>query len=280
MVQCRVLLIVGIISGYSVSAAATAECYFQDVQNKTILESVNRQAILGKRIKDAGERLQALLAKAPGPAPVGQQLSLEDRKFFDALSNNMTASQLKLLVESARERDVAIIFGLAKVAERYHLKQLPARTDEEASYQNILLGLEASLGAETIVTPKQSTFCNIDSVLAAMQSEVETLRGEAGPSVQFDKNVSDYVIAIELVRKMNRVSELIYKLDSSDADRAARVEGRAFEQAWGKSVREVLDKHRVSDETALMIKIWRRIDEQYPSLMVKSLTPKPAEQGR
>jgi len=186
-----------------------------------------------------------------------------------------------MAVESARQRDIAVLESMDEIVGRNWLKG-EYITDEKKQpdfyLQVVIAALQKMHSTGTIATPDGSMSpCSIDGVLAGAQNFIQVLASGNGTH-KMPGNVSNYLVAVELIKKMNDVSELLYKLDMSDTVKVAK--GAAdIVKIMGESVDAEIARGNVSTETVDMIKMWRRIDENVPSEMEKQFlrenAPKP-----
>lgn len=259
-------------SAPAMASAATGECYLQDATKAAWVASMHREAAYMDRLGKASIKLMAIAKKATGPGPLGPQLTAEDRKTFDELADQTVALRIRAALESARQRDIDAVERLAKLAELNHLKTayVEDQSNQPDGYlQAVLVALEKLYGAGTVAMPvKGAKPCTIDAALGGAQEWAQGLMSDGDSmSPGLRKNIADYVVAIELVKHMNDASELIYKLDMSDVERAAASNDVAAEM--GKSADAAIRDGRVSHETAGEIGLWRKIDDHYLSEAVK-----------
>jgi hypothetical protein len=252
--------------------AATGECYLQEATKAAWMESMDREAAYADQLGKVAIKLMAIGKKAKGHGPLGPQISAEDRKTFGELTDQTVVLRMKETLESARRRDIDAVERLAKLAELNHLKTVYVedQSNQPDGYLQVaLLALEKLYGAGTVAMPAKATKpCTIDVALAGAQEWTQSLVSDGdGTSAGLRKKIADYMLAIELVKHMNDVSELIYKLDMSDVEKAAA--SNDVGAGMGKSADAVIREGRVPPETAGEIGLWRKIDDHYLSDAVK-----------
>jgi hypothetical protein len=247
----------------AMAVSAPKNCYIDDAEGAALRQSQAREAADGKQLQAVLTELLAINEKATGPGPIGPQLSRQDRSRFQQLANKTVELRLKAAEESARQRDIDVVFRLASIAERTHLKRFqyndPAQQPEQFP-QTVLGVLEEEHAAGVLATPHQAASCTIDESLSGAQEASKELIGD---DQQLKVNLDDYLVSMELVKEMNQVSELIYKSRIAVAGAAASTDDP--DAVMSKPLRDATQQHRVSEKTASMIHMWAAIDGTYLS---------------
>lgn len=261
---------VTIASALALSSTASAQCDVPTAFTAAYGASNARVTIDLKRVMAASAKLAALSSKAKGGGPIGDYLTPVERQRFDALADDLTLWRLRYAVESTRQRHIELLQRMDLLAGRNWLKSeiITEKTDADFAIQGVLLLIQNNYKEATVAAPGAGPgACSIGDGLAYAQEFMQTLSSGNGAHAVPD-NVASYLVAVELIKKMNTVSETLYRLDMADAVPASK--GSAdIASVMGSSASTAIASGRVDRETAEMMKAWRWLDDQYPSDAVR-----------
>lgn len=261
----RLFVAVPLILMSAMAVSAPKECYTDDAERAAFRQSQAREVADATQLQVVLKELLAINKKATGAGPVGPQLSTQDRSRFEELANKTVELRLRDAEESARQRDIEVVFQLAKIAERTHLKRFqytdPAQQPEQF-LQAVLGVLDANYASGVVAMPHKAASCTIDDSLSGAQEATKEFIGDSDDQ-QLQANLSDYLVSMELVKEMNDVSELIYK--SRIAVVAAAAASDQPDAVMSKPLHDAIQQHRVSEKTAGMIQMWATVDGTYLS---------------
>lgn len=251
--------------------AAEAECSVPKAFATAWDQSLKRQGVDNTQIMADLNKLNALNAKAGGrTGPIGDYLTPAERIQFDTLADDLTLTRLRIDLESARQRHIELLQRMHLLAGRNWFKSeiVTDEADDDYFLQAALLLIQNNYKAGTVASPgANAVACSIPDSLAQAQNFVQAISSGNGAHAVPD-NVASYLVAVELIKKMNAVSEAIYRMDMVDAVKASK--GSAdIAAVLGESVSAAIASGRVDAETAGMMKLWRLLDDRYPSEAVR-----------